>query len=147
MLAIPDKEEVPGSNPGSPIEGIAMFKDRARILFDAVYAEVADGVLRGRLDEDGVRYGSMLIRKSDRRLVSVAYSALRPGETLALESTDVGKKTISATRAIKLDGPGDTKTHKARSISGRSRRPRSAARPSAPTREQPPTTSATAPRR
>jgi len=36
---------------------------------------------------------------------------------LALESTDVGKKTISVTRAIKLDGPGDTKTHKARSIS------------------------------
>jgi hypothetical protein len=30
---------------------------------------------------------------------------------LALESTDVGKKTISVTRAIKLDGPGDTKTH------------------------------------
>jgi hypothetical protein len=41
----------------------SMFKDRARILFDAVYAEVADGVLRGRLDEDGVRYGSTVIRK------------------------------------------------------------------------------------
>jgi integrase len=54
----------------------------------------------------------------DRRLVSVlAYSGLRPGEALALESTDVGKKTISVARAIKLDGPGDTKTHKARSIS------------------------------
>jgi len=39
------------------------FKDRARVLFDAVYAEVADGVLRGRLDEDGVRYGSTSIRK------------------------------------------------------------------------------------
>jgi hypothetical protein len=32
-------------------------------LFDAVYDEVADGVLRGRLDEDGVRYGSASIRK------------------------------------------------------------------------------------
>ncbi len=54
----------------------------------------------------------------DRRLVSVlAYSGLRPGEALALESTDVGKKTISVARAIKLDGPGDTKTHKVRSIS------------------------------
>jgi integrase len=54
----------------------------------------------------------------DRRLVSVlAYSGLRPGEALALEATDVGKKTISVTRAIKLDGPGDTKTHKARSMS------------------------------
>jgi integrase len=53
----------------------------------------------------------------DRRLVSVlAYSGLRPGEALALESTDVGKKTISVARAIKLDGPGDTKTHKARSV-------------------------------
>jgi integrase len=47
----------------------------------------------------------------------LAYSGLRPGEALALESTDVGRKTISVTRAIKLDGPGDTKTHKARSIS------------------------------
>lgn len=54
----------------------------------------------------------------DRLLVSaLAYSGLRPGEALALESTDVGKKTISVTRAVKLDGPGDTKTHKARSIS------------------------------
>lgn len=44
----------------------------------------------------------------DRRLVSVlAYSGLKPGEALALESMDVGKKTISVTRAIKLDGPGD----------------------------------------
>lgn len=57
----------------------------------------------------------------DRRLVSVlAYSGLRPGEALALESTDVGKKTISVARAIKLDGPGDTKTHKARSIGSHS---------------------------
>jgi len=36
---------------------------------------------------------------------------------LALESTDVGRRTISVARAIKLVGPGDTKTHKARSIS------------------------------
>jgi len=40
-----------------------------------------------------------------------------PGEALALESTDVGKRTISVTRTIKLDGPSDTKTHKARSVS------------------------------
>jgi integrase len=36
---------------------------------------------------------------------------------VALESTDVGRRTISVTWAIKLDGPGDTKTHKARSVS------------------------------
>jgi integrase len=54
----------------------------------------------------------------DRRLLSMlAYSGLRPGEALALESADIGMKTISVTRAIKLDGPGDTKTHKAHSIS------------------------------
>ncbi len=41
----------------------SIFKDRAKLLFDAVYDEVADGVLRGRLDEDGVRYGSVSIRK------------------------------------------------------------------------------------
>jgi hypothetical protein len=40
-----------------------VFKDRAKLSFDAVYDEVADGVLRGRLDEDGVRYGSASIRK------------------------------------------------------------------------------------
>jgi hypothetical protein len=41
----------------------SMFKDRAEVLFDAVYAEVADGVLRGRLDKDGVRCGSTSSRK------------------------------------------------------------------------------------
>ena len=41
----------------------SVFKDRAELLFDAVYDEVADGVLRGRLDDDGVRYGSVSIRK------------------------------------------------------------------------------------
>ena len=40
-----------------------MFKDRAKVLFDAVYAEVSDGVLRGRLNEDGVRVGSTSIHQ------------------------------------------------------------------------------------
>ena len=39
---------------------------------------------------------------------------LRPGEALALEGADVATKTISVTRALKLDGPGDTKTYKGR---------------------------------
>ncbi len=56
--------------------------------------------------------------EADKRLVSVlAYSGLRPGEALALEGTDVATKIISVTRALKLDGPGDTKTRKARSVS------------------------------
>lgn len=55
--------------------------------------------------------------EADKKLVSVlAYSGLRPGEALALERADVATKTISVTRALKVDGPGDTKTHKARSV-------------------------------
>lgn len=41
----------------------SLFKERSKVLFDAMYSEVADGVLRGRLDEDGVRYGSASARK------------------------------------------------------------------------------------
>jgi integrase len=52
-----------------------------------------------------------------KKLVSVlAYAGLRPGEALALEGSDIATKTISVTRALKLDGPGDTKTHKPRVI-------------------------------
>jgi integrase len=56
--------------------------------------------------------------EADKKLVSVlAYDGLRLGEALALEGTDVATKTISMTRALKLDGLGDTKTHKARLVS------------------------------
>jgi integrase len=56
--------------------------------------------------------------EADKKFVSLlAYSGLRPGEALALEGADIASKTISVTRALKLDGLGDTKTHKARSVS------------------------------
>jgi integrase len=53
----------------------------------------------------------------DRRLVAVlAYSGLRPGEALALNRSDVGARTISVCKALKLDGEGETKTSRARSV-------------------------------
>jgi hypothetical protein len=44
----------------------SVFKKRAKSLFDAVYDEVVEGVLRGRLAEDGVRVGSSSIREIPR---------------------------------------------------------------------------------
>jgi len=53
----------------------------------------------------------------DQKLVSViAYGGLRIGEALALEGADVGLKGIHVARALKLDGVGDTKTHKERLV-------------------------------
>jgi integrase len=75
-------------------------------------------VVRPLVPEVVERLRVAMSSSTDRTLVSVlAYSGVRPGEALALEGPDVGAKTISVTRALKLDGPGDTKTHKGRSIS------------------------------
>ncbi len=75
-------------------------------------------VVRPLVPEVVERLRSAMSGAMDRTLVSVlAYSGVRPGEALALEDADVGVKTISVTRALKLDGPGDTKTHKGRTVS------------------------------
>jgi integrase len=48
----------------------------------------------------------------DALLVSIlAYSGLRPGEALALEWSDIGKQSISVTKALSLGEVGATKTH------------------------------------
>lgn len=49
--------------------------------------------------------------EADRRLVSVlAYSGLRPGEALALTGADIGKQSISVTKALALGQEKATKT-------------------------------------
>jgi integrase len=68
-------------------------------------------VIRPLVPEVVERLRFAMSSSTDKTLVSVlAYSGVRPGEALALEGPDVGGKTISVSRALKLDGPGDTKT-------------------------------------
>jgi integrase len=53
----------------------------------------------------------------DRRLVSVlAYSGLRPGEALALTGADIGKQSISVTKAVALGQEKATKTGRDRVV-------------------------------
>jgi integrase len=40
----------------------------------------------------------------------MAYGGLRPGEAVALEGADIGERSMSISRALKLDGTGETKT-------------------------------------
>jgi integrase len=50
--------------------------------------------------------------ESDRRLGALlVYGGLRPQDALALEASDIGARAISITKAMKLDGVGNTKTN------------------------------------
>ncbi len=55
--------------------------------------------------------------EADRRLISVlAYAGLRPGEALALTGADIGKQSISVTKAISLGQERTTKTGRTRVV-------------------------------
>jgi integrase len=55
--------------------------------------------------------------EADRRLVSLlAYSGLRPGEALALTGADIGKQSISVTKALALGQEKATKTGRNRVV-------------------------------
>ena len=54
---------------------------------------------------------------NDRLLVAlIAYAGVRPGEALALDSTEIGTKSLAVNRALKLDGVGPTKTNSTRVV-------------------------------
>lgn len=55
--------------------------------------------------------------EADRRLVSVlAYAGLRPGEALALTGADIGKQSISVSKAVALGQEKTTKTGRTRIV-------------------------------
>jgi integrase len=55
--------------------------------------------------------------EADRRLVSVlAYAGVRPGEALALTGADIGKQSISVTKAVALGHEKTTKTGRTRVV-------------------------------
>lgn len=60
---------------------------------------------------------SVMPTEADRRLVAVlAYAGLRPGEALALTGADIGKQSISVTKAVALGQEKTTKTGQTRIV-------------------------------
>jgi integrase len=90
--------------PTNPVRAVAKPKQR-RQLDPRPLAPASVEALRSRLAQ------------RDATLVSVlAYAGLRPGEALALTWGDMGRQTITVTKAISVGGEKATKTGRGRSV-------------------------------